>query len=222
MLRLLYLLPILFYPCLALSQKPAIPVPQGYFVIQSAEGDLDQDDIPELVVAYNTEELKERSFKNVTRDLIVYKRSGDQWVKWRSSTQALYGSRGGGMLGDPFDTLQIEQGILLITQQGGSSWKWHFTDKYRFQEEELYLIGYASMSGAPCEYWQEVDFNVSTGKMIIAKEWEDCDSEAAGKKISETVSVKDLKVTLQTRHDKRLHVVTPREGLEVFVSTGKH
>ena len=203
------------------QESQAIPVPDGYTIIEQIEGDLDGDGQPETLVAYNTEEVDESSFKNVKRELIVYKKDAGKWTKWKSSLQALYGSRGGGMMGDPYDTMFVDKGILQITQMGGSSFKWTMTDKYRYQDNDLYLIGYTSNSGAPCQYWESADFNVSTGKIVVEKEWDDCDSEEAeNKKVSETAVVKGLKVTLQNRHEKRIHIVTPKEGLEVFVSTG--
>lgn len=208
-------------PVAEIQESQEIAIPEGYYLIESIEGDLDNDGIEETVVAYNTAEVVEGSYKNVERDLIVYKKQSGKWVKWKSSLQALYGSRDGGMMGDPYDTMFIENGILQIQHFGGSSWKWSVTDKYRYQDNELYLIGYTSLSGANCEYWESADFNVSTGKIIVEKEWEDCDSEdAENKKVSETSLVKGLKVTLQNRHEKRIHIVTPKEKLEVFVSTG--
>ncbi len=208
-------------PTTADENGQEMPIPSGYSIIEQVTGDLDKDGVDELVIAYNTEEVKERSFKNVTRELVVYKRTEGKWNKWKSSLQALYGSRDGGMMGDPYDTMYIENGILQIQHFGGSSWKWSVTDKYRYQDNELYLIGYTSTSGAPCEYFETADFNVSTGKIIVEKEWEDCESEdAENKKVSESSSVKGLKITLQNRHEKRIHIVTPKEGLEVYVSTG--
>ncbi|MDW3193732.1 MAG: hypothetical protein R8G66_15280 [Cytophagales bacterium] len=208
-------------PVAEIQDPQEIPVPEGYNILERVDGDLDKDGIEEAVVAYNTAEIDEGSFKNVERDLIIYKQQAGKWVKWKSSLQALYGSRDGGMMGDPYDTMSIEIGILNIQHFGGSSWKWSVTDKYRYQDNELFLIGYTSTSGAPCEYFVNADFNVSTGKIIIEKEWENCDDEnAENKKVSETSLVQGLKVTLQNRHDKRIHIVTPKEKLEVFVSTG--
>lgn len=198
-----------------------IPIPEGYTIIERIDGDLDNDGNLEAVVAFNTEEVNENSYKNVTRELVVYKETEGKWVKWKSSLQALYGSRDGGMMGDPYDTMYIEKGVLEVVHFGGSSWKWSITDKYRYQDNEFYLIGYTSTSGAPCEYFEIADFNVSTGKIIVEKEWEDCESEEPeDHKVSETSLVKGLKITLQNRHEKRIHIVTPKEGLEVFVSTG--
>lgn len=41
------------------------------------------------------------------------------------------------MMGDPFGEIEIKNGILLVSQNGGSSWKWGHTDKYRYQDENF-------------------------------------------------------------------------------------
>ncbi len=80
------------------------------------------------------------------------------------------------MTGEPFGEIEIKNGVLLISQNGESSWKLEFTDKYRFQNGEFYLIRYSSIAGKLCEYWKDVDFNLVTGKMIIKKEYEECET----------------------------------------------
>lgn len=56
------------------------------------------------------------------------------------------------MMEDPYGEITIEKGILSISQNGGSSWKWGFTDKYRFQNNKFELISYTSNYGKLCEY----------------------------------------------------------------------
>lgn len=55
------------------------------------------------------------------------------------------------MMGDPFEKMTIDNGILIIDHFGGG-WKWKIIDKYRFQENEFILIGYTNIDGRPCEY----------------------------------------------------------------------
>lgn len=152
------------------SHGQELLIPYNYSVVDSVWGDLDKDSIAELVVAYNMG--PENDIDGVPRELIIYKLTNNKWMEWIKSDQALYGSKDGGMMGDPFGEMEIENGILLISQNGGSSWQWGFTDKYRFQDGTFFLIGYSSIAGKLCEYWIDVDFNLSTGKMIVKKEFE--------------------------------------------------
>lgn len=181
-----------------------VPVPEGYVMFDTASGDLDRDGISELVAAYNIRKENGDDFDDIPRTLITYKKKKQQWVLWKKSDQALFTSRGGGMMGDPFEDMEIKNGLLVIRQSGGSSWKWGHTDKYRYQDGNFYLIGYTSYAGKPCEYWENVDYNLSTGKMIVTKEYEACEDQDQKivKQENETLTKKNLKITLEKRSEK--------------------
>ena len=198
-----------------------VPIPDNYSIVDTVSGDLDKDSIAELVVAYN--KGPENETDGVPRELIIYKLKNNNWIEWKKSDQALYGSRDGGMMGDPYDEMEIKNGILHISQNGGSSWKWGVTDKYRFQDGEFYLIGYSSIAGKPCEYWREVDFNLSTGKMIVKKEFEECetDEQEIYKRENETLFERGLKVTIQKRQEREIKLTTPKYGHEIYIAIGK-
>ena len=145
-----------------------------------------------------------------------------KWIIWKQSIQALYNSRDGGMMGDPFGEIEINNGILLISHNGGSSWKWGHTDKYRYQNGEFYLVGYVSNYGKPCEYWTNVDFNLATGKMLVKKEYEDCEHSAQEiyKRENETAYKKNIKITIQSRNEKEVKIVTPKYKHEIYLANG--
>lgn len=197
-----------------------VPVPEGYVMFDTASGDLDRDSISELVAAYNIRKENGDDFDDIPRTLITYKKKKQQWVLWKKSDQALFTSRGGGMMGDPFEDMEIKNGLLVIRQSGGSSWKWGHTDKYRYQDGNFYLIGYTSYAGKPCEYWENVDYNLSTGKMIVTKEYEACEDQDQKivKQENETLTKKNLKITLEKRSEKEIKIVTPKYGHEIYIA----
>lgn len=199
----------LFICTLSLSFAQEIPMPAGYSLVDTVSGDLNGDGKRELVVAYNT--VTENEFEGVSRMLIIFQLENGQWKEWKKSAQALMGSRDGGMMGDPYGQMQITKGVLRVSHNGGSSWKWSVTDMYRFQKGEFYLIGYNSFSGKLCEYWTEVDFNLSTGKLIYTKEYERCteQNQEIFKKETEEMRKKGLKITFQNRHEKAIILTTP-------------
>ena len=120
------------------------------------------------------------------------------------------------MMGDPYQSTEIEKGILMITQAGGSSWKWGYTDKYRFQNGRFELIGYSSSSGKPEEYWTDVDFNLSTGQLTFEKEVEN--TKEYGKSKKETLIKKGLKINLQNRNqEKRREILLPKTKEKVYL-----
>ncbi len=191
-------------------------IPKNYVVIDSISGDLDNDNIKELVVVFNTKKT-EKENENIPRELRIYKKINKKWINWKNSEQALYGSREGGMVGDPYAGIKIKNGILLISHFGGSSWKWGYTDKYRFQNEDFYLIGYESNYGKPCDFWQNVDFNLSTGKIIFEKEYEDCEKEKIYKRENETFYEKKLKITLEKRQAKEIEITSPKNNYKIHL-----
>lgn len=144
-------------------------IPSKYQPIKEVYGDLDKDTISEKVVVYNMSN-QEDEINGVDREVIIFKKDKEKWVIWQRSTTAVGNSKDGGMMGDPFEDIEIRNGVLLISQSGGSSWKWGHTDKYRYQNHTFELIGYTSNYGKPCEYWAGVDFNIMTGKIIVNKE----------------------------------------------------
>lgn len=197
-----------------------IPTPNDYVLVDTAMGDLDKDSIAELVAVYNTRKDSGENIDDIPRALIIYKKQQQRWVIWKQSDQALYSSRGGGMMGDPFEDMEIKNGLLLISQSGGSSWKWGHTDKYRYRGGEFYLIGYTSNYGKPCEYWKNIDYNLSTGKMIVTKEYEACEDQDQKiyKTENETLIKKNLKITLAKRSDQEIKIVTPKYKHEIYIA----
>lgn len=195
-------------------------VPGHYRQIAEVFGDLDKDSIPERVVVYNMSD-KEDELKGVDRELIIFKKDKEHWRIWQRSTNAIGNSKDGGMMGDPFEDLDVENGILLIYQSGGSSWKWGHTDKYRYQHGRFELIGYTSMYGKPCEYWESFDFNLMTGNINVDKEYEKCDDDdkqTVYKKEHERFNHRlKQKITLQDRMKSEVKIISPRYKHELYL-----
>lgn len=199
----------------------SIPVPADYSLIDTASGDLDNDGVDELVVAYNTSSNADVIDDGIPRELVVYKQKHAEWTVWQRSASALMGSRDGGMMGDPFGDLSIEKGVLTVSHDGGSSWKWSHIDKYRFNGKAFILIGYVSHYGKLCEYWEQVDFNLATGKLIYHKEFESCDSgvQVVYKRQSETFFRKGIIITLQDRSEEEVKIISPKYGYAIYIPT---
>jgi len=187
--------------------------PQGATVIETVDGDLDGDHIPEKVIIYNTKDTTD--FGNF-REIQILKKVNQKWTIMEKSRNAILKSKDGGMMGDPYQSTEIKNGILMITQAGGSSWKWGYTDKYRFQNGHFELIGYSSSSGKPEEYWIDIDFNLSTGKLIFEKEVEN--TEEYGNSKSEIFIKKGMKINLQNRNqEKQREILLPKTKEKVYL-----
>lgn len=203
---------ILFAVCgtFCLAQKQFQPTSST--IIETVDGDLDGDKIPEKVIIYNTKDTTDMG--NI-REIQILKKVNGNWTVLEKSRNAVMESNGGGMMGDPYRETKIEKGILIISQNGGSSWKWDVTDKYRFQNGHFELIGTSSTSGRPGDYWKDIDFNLSTGQLNYSKEVEN--TAEYGKSLKETYIKKGLKINLQNRNqEKQQKLVLPKTKEEVY------
>jgi len=192
---------------------------KGLDIIIEKSGDLDSDKIDERVIVYETKDSTEYGF---IRRICVLKNIDGKWTDWKSSRNAILRSEEGGMMGEPFEGIEINKGVLSISFFGGSSWKWSFTDKYRFQNNQFELIGYTYTYFKLCEYWENDDFNLSTGKLISKKEYEKCENgeQKFYKNENEIFYKKGLKITLKNRQTKEIKILTPEYGREIYVANG--
>jgi hypothetical protein len=193
-------------------------IPKKYQPIAEVVGDLDKDGINEKVVVYNISD-EEDDVNGTDREIIIFKKSKGQWNIWHRSLKAVMNSKDGGMMGNPFEGIEIKGGVLLIYQSGGSSWKWSEIDRYRYQNKTFELIGNTANYGKLCEYWTNVDFNITTGRIIIKKEYEDCDkNQAIYKRENETFIYKlKQKITLFNRNRQAIKLTSPKYKHEIYL-----
>ncbi|MGU5846076.1 hypothetical protein [Aeromonas hydrophila] len=143
-------------------------------VIGEAMGDLDKDGIDEKVIVLDTGLDGEIGTQ---RTLLIYKKKQDKWALWLSSQGLILDSAHGGMMGDPFMSIEIQRGAIVIEHFGGSRQKWSYTHRYRFNNKAWFLIGATINYGAPCEGFFEFDFNVTTGKATYKTYQDGCSDE---------------------------------------------
>lgn len=158
--------------------NPAIPSPTGLTNIKEAKGDLDGDKEEELVIVYDT---KRDGDLGTEREIHIFKNKAGKWNLLHKSIGAVISSRGGGMMGDPFEDLVIENQTIVIRHFGGSREKWYYTHRYRFQNDNWYLIGATLVFSSPCESSSTYDFNLSTSKVNITDEKESCNENGEPK-----------------------------------------
>lgn len=150
----------------------SIPVPAGMTQLAVADGDLDKDGIAERVVVYDTK--KDTDF-GTERQLHIFRRSANGWTLWHRSIGAVLPSEHGGVNGDPFQDMTIQAGCIVIEHFGGSMEKWAYTHRFRYQNNNWYLIGATIHFGTPCKEWKDYDYNLSTGRIEVTEETESCD-----------------------------------------------
>lgn len=183
-------------------------------VLDEKVGDLDRDGVEEKVTVVN---MPDSSGTTMIRELRIFKKQGWEWKLWTSSLKAILPFQEGGTLGDPFEYIEIERGVLLVRQSGGNAWKWGQTDKYRFQRGAFELIGYTSFYGRPCEYWAGFDYNITARKVIYKKEYEKCSLKKEKKKKEQENFKYRLKkkITLETRYESYTTITSPKLKQEI-------
>ena len=172
------------------TENVSLFIPKNYDTLSGgfAKGDLNKDGVSDIVLALN-HKMEKEEIENIDDDsipsrlLIILLGSKNGYIESTESKTALLCKDCGGVFGDPFAGVSIEKNILIIYHYGGSNWRWSITDRFRFQNNNWYLIGETKSS-----YWdvktcdklndfagtEYDDENFVTGQFEIKKISEDC------------------------------------------------
>ena len=183
----------------SLPQKVApdtVTLPATLRKIAQAEGDLNKDGQPELVLVLD--DLQSADDFGISRRIHIYRLENGQWKRWEEFRGGILSSESGGMMGDPFEAITIERGTIVINHFGGSRYKWTYTHRFRYQNGRWELIGATTLYGTPCEYWKTYDYNLSTDTVEVTEVFEDCDTE---KETTNKFSFKHVIKPLPDLHD---------------------
>jgi len=162
---------------IAQEQKITIPMtakdpegfaPKGWEIEDVEKGDLNGDKIDDAVIVMSKPEVMENDTvkENSKRFLVLAFGDGERFKRTAFSDRAVLDKdQGGAGVGDPFDEVKIENGVVIIDHYGGTSWRWSYTHRYRWQQNRWMLIGRTTHSfhiteDSPSD---EVDTNLSTG-----------------------------------------------------------
>ncbi len=170
------------------NKTATIKAPKSFKVLGEVDGDLDKDGISEKVIVYDT---GKETDMGTERQIYIYKKNNATWELWKKVAGGVLGSDQGGVMGDPFEGVAIERNCIVINHFGGSRQKWNYTHRFRYQNENFELIGVKVSSGAPCDYFETFDYNVTTGKINYEMEIDDCENDTS--KIEKKELVKKLK-----------------------------
>ncbi|MFK7797441.1 MAG: hypothetical protein AB8E82_08300 [Aureispira sp.] len=101
-------------------------IQDGQTMLLDAEGDLNNDDIPDKVLVLNNpQSMAKPDDLSPPRSFIILQGNPQgQYRLWANSDQVILCEECGGLTGDPLRTLKIEQQTILIKQDGGSREQW--------------------------------------------------------------------------------------------------
>lgn len=135
-------------------------------VLAESYGDLDGDGLPEKVVVLDSGMTGDSGLGS-GRDLLIYKMNRHEiWHLWHTSRGPVLDSHTGGGADESFSSITINRGTIIIKHSGGSRGKWSYTNRYRYQDNDWYLIGLTVYQGVMCDEFMKFDYNLLTGQAI--------------------------------------------------------
>jgi hypothetical protein len=165
-------------------------LPKGYHKLAEATGDLNKDGLPDAAFVMENADS--------CRILVVAFAKADKTYALQSqNAHFILHSDEGGMLGDPFDknSLQIANNVLTVFFEGGAGEKWSAAYKFRWQRNDMQLIGATNTSLYTFrDEIETYDFNFNTQKMQHTKGKMDSDKND----IDQIIKIKTPHKTLQT------------------------
>lgn len=164
------------YPVLPTSgPKIETFVPKGWHILEKVEGDLNKDNLPDIAAVIEADKpvknLKETDNDQQPRILFAtFKQTDGSYKLSIQSNESILLSNEGGVFGDPWAGLVIERGTLLVQFYGGSSDRWGYDYRWRFQNEDWFLIGATYTSSSTHDNsFKKYDFNLSTGAVELTQ-----------------------------------------------------
>jgi uncharacterized protein YecT (DUF1311 family) len=163
--------------------SPESFIPQGWQVLQSVQGDLNQDKRDD--VAMVLAQLQEVQDMEAERILLVLLQQADGSFQEAIETGKAILCRGcGGVFGDPLESIAVDNGTLVITHYGGSRDRWGYVHRFRLQDGDWYMIGRTETYHDTLSQKSEItDENLLTGTMTVDRVSE------AGRETKETLEM---------------------------------
>ncbi len=189
-------------------------LPAGYKMLREATGDLDRDGQAEKVFVLNTGEIGEMGEERI---LLIFKVMQDDWKLMHQAKGAVLPSEHGGVFGDPFQSIKIDNGTIVLVHFGGSRDQWNYTHRFRLQNKKWELIDAKVQNEAACERTELFDYNLSTGKVKHQYVKHICengkDPEVDGKVLTtEFISKKNPRPVMNGFYPGTLYAVNPQTG----------
>lgn len=153
-------------------------IPANYTILDEAIGDLNLDQIPDLILVLkkngeaNSSDVIEHPEK---RPLLILLRDKNNALKLvRKNDNAVYCVNCGGVMGDPYMGISIKNGYFSVEHYGGSAWRWTriITYKYVKADKEWYLYKDGSESfhaSAPEKVESKIKTTKNFGKVKFEK-----------------------------------------------------
>jgi len=150
-------------------------VPKGWRLMEKAVGDLNGDGRADaaVVAAHDAEGSGPEDVWEEPRLLVITLGEESGGLRLSAASDAVVLCRGcGGVFGDPFESVEIERGTVVVRHYSGSRDRWGFTDRFRLQGGRWTHIGATERYTDTLDpsYYEQRDANLSTGLVIESGE----------------------------------------------------
>jgi hypothetical protein len=185
--------------------------PKGWHLLYQTEGDLNKDQLSDaaFIIEGDTEvkNLKEDNTAKPRILAMVFKQNNGDYVLSTQANDFIMLSNEGGILGDPLADIQIQRGSVLVSFYGGSSDRWGYDYRFRFQNNNWFLIGATYLSHSTLNgYSKRYDFNLITG-LLEYKEGRGIDEGATpDKTVKQNIGKKPLRSLKQLEGDNQWNI----------------
>ncbi|WP_339222776.1 hypothetical protein [Paenibacillus sp. FSL H8-0332] len=150
-------------------------IPAGWHILEPvlgekaiAKGDLNKDGISDLATVIEKDTVKDEASPRSL--LIAFGGKNNTYTLSIIAKNVILRADEGGVWGDPFESITINRGSVLVSDYGGSNWRWYNKYRFRYQDQDWFLIGYTSGSyftgATTMDQADEDDINYLTGQFI--------------------------------------------------------
>lgn len=167
-------------------------IPENWEIIQEASGDLNKDSVNDVAIIT---EWRGDALEGVRpRHLLILLKD----KKTNLYTQSCYAEhvildgQSGGTMGDPFQSMEIKNNVLIIKFSGGSREKWSTTHRYRLKDGHYFSVIGATYQLEDMGVTNTYDYNVSNGNMVITTK--DSRNKANNKTVNKTLKLLPIEV----------------------------
>ncbi|MDA8771857.1 hypothetical protein N9M80_02160 [Flavobacteriales bacterium] len=187
-------------------------------ILEHDLGDLNGDGSDEFVAAVETPKIIDGARERL---VVIFQKQQGKWMLWKFSEAPILNSEEGGVLGDPFDDIGIQDQVLFISHYGGSNWRWSMEDGYRFDGEDIILSEHRSYWGSFCDEKVEWEIDLTKGIAHCASAREECPEGFGDNGHVDSIPKMEafeipntFKIKFEQRNDSTIRFVSPKHGME--------